>query len=148
MASPTPAATGDATVEQLLATELVGARHLLAVLRAEQAALADHDAAAIERILADKREALQALQQLAARRTAVVPNAELPAPHAGWRELEHTLAELRRQNEINGGLVQRRLQHAGRALAILRGQTDPPDLYRPNGALAVAPAVSRAIVSA
>jgi flagellar biosynthesis/type III secretory pathway chaperone len=137
---------------RLLAAELDGARRLLAVLQREQQVLTGRDSEAVEQCAQDKHQALGALQQLAlARRrfTATLAAGTLPDECAPtWRALEQALAELRRLNEVNGALVQRRLQHTRRALAILRGQSGDNEVYGPRGAFDAAPVTGRPIVSA
>lgn len=139
------------TIDRLLAAEIEGARQLLGVLRREQQALTGQDPNSVEQTVADKRQAIAMLQQLAVRRHSLagtLPNRGLPeAGGSRHTELEQLLVELRRQNEINGALVQRRLQHARQALAVLRGQSGQPGLYGPRGALECESGAARSIVS-
>lgn len=140
------------TIDRLLAAEIEGARQLLGVLRREQQALAGPDPNSVEQAVADKRQAIAMLQQLAQRRHSLagtLPDRGLPEPADARRtELDRLLVELRRQNEINGALVQRRLQHARQALAVLRGQSGQPGLYDPRGAFVCESGAGRSIVSA
>lgn len=140
------------SIDRLLAAEIEGARQLLGVLRHEQQALAGQDPDMVERTVADKRQAIATLQQLTLRRHTLAGTLPPAGPHgpdaSRRRELEQLLLELRQQNEINGALVQHRLQHARRALAVLRGQSGQTDLYDPRGALECGSGGGRSIVSA
>ncbi len=146
------AAASPAELTRLLAAELDAARRLLAVLQREQQALTARDAGTVEQCTQEKQQALGALQASAqARRHVAAPLAAAALPDEcvpTWRALEQTLAELRQLNEINGALVQRRLQHTRQALAILRGQSGDNALYGPRGAFDAAPVAGRPIVSA
>jgi flagellar biosynthesis/type III secretory pathway chaperone len=140
------------SIDRLLAAEIEGARQLLGVLRREQQALTGRDPDTVEQAVADKSQAIATLQQLTLRRHTLAGSLPPPGPHtpvASRRsELEQLLVELRQQNEINGALVQRRLQHARQALAVLRGQSGQTDLYDPRGALEYGSAGGRSIISA
>lgn len=105
---------------------------LRAALDAERGALDAGDSFALDTATAEKARLMQRLESLDAERRQFEQT--LGAADARWPGVLAALGECRRLNEINGGIVERRLQDVRRALAVLQGAGEaPPTLYGPGG---------------
>lgn len=102
---------------------LTRTRALLNILQREHAALLAGDLEQIEAIVQAKQAAIAQLEAL----TREVAHAMSGGEQR--HQLEALAIECRRQNEINGGMVEASLRHTQRMLSILRGQNLENDLY-------------------
>ena len=102
---------------------LTRTRELLGILQREHAALLAGDLEQIETVVQAKQTAIAQLEALARDVAHATPGSE----HR--QQLEALTIECRRQNEINGGMVEASLRHTQRVLSILRGQNLENDLY-------------------
>ena len=102
---------------------LARTRELLAILQREHAALLAGDLEQIEAVVQAKQAAIGKLETVTRDVAQAAPGSE----HR--RQLEALAVECRRQNEINGGMVEASLRHTQRVLTLLRGQALDNDLY-------------------
>lgn len=136
-------------LDAALRNEIVAAAALLEILQQEQRALAQRDAAALDRIIPEKQRQVAGLETLAQSRTSALRAAgvtgDINAVAARlrsderlsrpWRELLALLDQCRRLNQINGGMVEANRRYIERALAVLSGQTAADsETYGPSGA--------------
>ncbi len=123
---------------------------LLALLDAEREALKDRKPDDLEAIITDKLSNLQQLEASAQQRSewvSVAPNAEQsqeqrwltlldsldPALKGPWQELQALFKDCQHQNEVNGKVLARNQQVFKRLLGMMRGQSEPQDLYTQMG---------------
>lgn len=136
-------------LDAALRNEIGAVAALLEILRQEQRALAQRDAAALDRIVPEKQRQVAGLETLGQSRTSALRAAgvtgDINAVAARlrsderlsrpWRELLALLEQCRRLNQINGGMVEANRRYIERALAVLSGQTaTDSETYGPSGA--------------
>jgi flagellar biosynthesis/type III secretory pathway chaperone len=127
---------GDAHIER--------AEALLALLRREYDALLIGDLAAIEGITRDKHTALAAFEEL----RCALPAAAGDASGESGRRFAALARECRRQNEINGGMIEASLRHTQSLLRVLCGQPQDDALYSARGGSAGPTTPGRPLASA
>lgn len=125
-----------------LQAELVGFDALLALLRDENRLLLDGNTAALPEITQKKDTLINQLDQQAMERTKWLPAesealTKLLALHPDIAVLWSSLTEQAKQasalNQLNGKIINQRLQHNREALNILRGQEGNQNIYGPDG---------------
>lgn len=135
----------------LLNREIAQASALLDALHDENDALQQRSAAAIESALERKTQRLSAFEKTEDERRRLLQTLDIGddndavgkflSSQAGpgvplarrWTELLGIADECRRQNQVNGALVETQRRHVQRALDILRGAPDSAT-YGPTGA--------------
>lgn len=124
--------------------DLTRAEELLAILKREHAALLGGDLEALDQAVREKRAAAGHFEQLA--RTLAAGHA---APDGGPRtRLAELAAECRRQNEINGGIVESGLRHVRAVAGLLRGGRGDAGLYTRRGENTPSDGASRPLAKA
>ena len=135
---------------QLLAAELALLREFAVLLAAEQQALVRGELDRLMPLAEEKSRQAGLLAQAAEQRNQALATLGLAkdrvgmeawlatlgssAPSRGnWQALLALAAEGRTQNELNGKLIQTRLQQNQRALAALSAANDQTQLYGPDG---------------
>ncbi|HEX7817114.1 flagellar protein FlgN [Dyella sp.] len=105
------------------------------VLSDERAALDQADAEALNRAGEQKQRLMHALEQLDAERVQLSHNMDSPSDihQQTWSGILKSLAACQQANQRNGDIVEQRLQHVRRALAVLTGGKDEVDVYNPTG---------------
>lgn len=116
------------------------AEELLAVLRREHAALLSGDLAELDQAVRAKRAAAGHFEELA--RTAATDSSPYRV------RLAELATECRRQNEINGGIVESGLRHVRAVIGVLRGGRDDHGLYTRRGENTAPDSASRPIAKA
>jgi flagellar biosynthesis/type III secretory pathway chaperone len=123
-------------LDLVLADELELMRQFVALLLEENSALESGDLASIERCCNYKQGLITRLQQHAYRRLAVADSSD----SQGFAVVDcsvllselYALAEVaRRQNEVNGLIIQARITHNQQGLLLLQRKT--AELYAPDG---------------
>lgn len=109
--------------------DIVRAEELLAILKREHAALLAGDLEALDQVVRAKRAAAAHFEQLV---RALAGGGTVAAAGPGAR-LAELAAECRRQNEINGGIVESGLRHVRSVIGLLRGGQGNADLYTRHG---------------
>ncbi|MEW6353180.1 MAG: flagellar protein FlgN [Pseudomonadota bacterium] len=131
----------------LLRREIQYVTRLADVLQREYQALQGRDAAQVEHCTAEKQNLCAHIEELGQQRTTLLSGMGYASSAAGvgaylrthaeenrlWQELLHLTAQCRRQNQINGSLVNAGRSHTRRILSILRGQPSDGELYGPAG---------------
>jgi flagellar biosynthesis/type III secretory pathway chaperone len=132
----------------LLREEMAAIADFHQLLLEEYAALKTHDLLKLKQLTAEKQVCTGRLQILIERRgeylqqqeigcnasaveayiACVTPSERTPL-EALWASHQETLAQVKRQNEINGAIISASRNHVERALAILRGQDREDCLY-------------------
>ncbi|NII09219.1 flagellar protein FlgN [Oleiagrimonas sp. C23AA] len=109
-------------------------------LDTERAALDAADPQALDSASAAKAERLQALEALDAERRTLVRSAaagcsdvDIMANVASWSQVLSGLDACRHKNQVNGGIVSRRLAQVRGALAVLTGAGEAAPLYGASG---------------
>ncbi len=135
-------------LQTVLAAEAACSGQLLACLASERAALVQRDMPRVEQTTAEKLQLSQQLEALERQREALVTGLGFGAdsldecygrlPQANdcrrlWQLIIDNLRACRDGNLTNGGILEASRQHVEQALAILRGQTGAPEVYRPDG---------------
>jgi len=110
-------------------THLDHAEALLAILRREHDALLNGDLDAVELLTREKQTALAEFEPLL--RTLPATAGQTPAERV--QRFSALAAECRRQNEINGGMIEASLRHTQSLLRLLRGQPPQAALYSARG---------------
>ncbi len=138
------------TLQMVLAAEAACSGELLACLATEREALVNRDMPRVEATTAQKLQLSQQLEELERQRAALVTGlgfgpggddlrdcySRLPQAEDCqrlWQLILDNLRACRHGNLTNGGILEASRQHVEQALAILRGQTDAPGLYSPDG---------------
>ncbi len=134
------------------ALEAEAAQHLLDALAQEHKALTEFNAEALECATAAKQSCVEAYESIARRRDQFLAALGLPPGKPGieallqrsaatgdeplsgqWQELQALATQCRRQNLINGGIVELGRRHVERALDLLHGPGPNVNLYGPEG---------------
>lgn len=136
----------------LIEEGLLAANALVRLLEEEAERLRTRTLDGLQRLLADKANALQVLEQCEQRRRAIVDSLNLSTDERGpvgalnrldgsgnlshrWSELLEAVRRCRQLNEHNGLVINRGLEQVDQALAVLRGThgfTEPGG-YGPTG---------------
>lgn len=116
----------------VLERSIESARHLLALLEQERAALEHGDTAALEACVAEKNRLLDELERLG--RAAPLTGAAAPGARQNLRRLLERCVE---RNRINGRIIELGRRRMQQALALLRGQAAGSELYGPGGTASV-----------
>ncbi|OIQ97322.1 FlgN protein [mine drainage metagenome] len=141
MPSPLPA---------LIKDELALLRQFVTLLQDEQRALVEGELERLLPLAEEKSRLATELGRLAVARNQALAALGLAADKSGmdawlvgqaptvpsrghWAELLSLATETRRQNELNGKLINTRMQHNQRALAVLAAATSQAMLYGPDG---------------
>lgn len=120
------------------------AERLLALLRREHDALLHGDLEAVESISRAKHAALTEFEPL----LRALPESVDTTPAERLQRFT-TLAEAcRRQNQINGGMIETSLRHTQSLLRLLRGQPQDAALYSARGDTAQTSSPGRPLASA
>jgi flagellar biosynthesis/type III secretory pathway chaperone len=139
-----------AHLRTVLQREVDHAVALLEILQREYLLLTSRDSSVLEEFVKEKQKYIIALQDAGKEREQILQSAEVslgmadiekyidrytPALRPQFHELRktlHTLAkQLRRQNEINGRVIELRRHYTERALAILQSRGSDTELYDP-----------------
>jgi flagellar biosynthesis/type III secretory pathway chaperone len=140
-------------IESVLHEELEGTIKLLELLQLEHTALIANDSDQIETAIAAKQDVIDHLGNLGQRRNSLCENAGFNTDKAGmngyivhcsskygqhlgqyWQRIMVLAESCRRQNDINGRIINTCYRNAKSALAILRGQTPGSEqAYGPKG---------------
>jgi len=131
-----------------LRAELKALQEFKATLQAEQKALVDGDVATLTALSQSKLEQIDHLNHLATERLDRIASLGFAANRQGmnkwaehmgttaletWRSVLEITSEARKANQINGTLIQTRLQHNQQALAALLAASNRASLYGPDG---------------
>jgi flagella synthesis protein FlgN len=139
-----------AALQQTLVAETQTVAHFVDLLKLEQASLSSGDTDALPAHAEQKIALAAQLNTLAAQRNAALAAQGFCADRAGveawcakhpaegtaakaWSTLLSLAAEARQLNQLNGGLIQTRMQYNAKALEVLRGGSKALDLYGPDG---------------
>jgi len=125
---------------------------LVQTLETENAALADNDLDGIVQAANDKNRLFEFLEDLEKERHALLLAAGLDFDSNGimtylernrsrtknetattWQQIESLTRQCRKQNQINGIILEKNRRRTEKALAILKGQTPQPTTYTANG---------------
>lgn len=134
----------------LLAAELEDTRRLLEILIKEQKTLGSADPDKITVISAEKITHLKKIEKHNANRERFLTSQGLSSGITGmetvaqslpngaliakqWQELQSLAGKLKRQNDINGGIVALTQRHITLALDILTGRANTSPTYGPGG---------------
>lgn len=136
-------------IQNQIASDITACESLLELFESEREALKMRDSDSLDKILQDKSDYLQKLEQSAVMRQQWSRQVARNDASVAWDELLNSLADTnvkeqwtmlkalfkrcKEENEINGRLVARNQQVFGRLIEILRGQTAAPNLYNANG---------------
>ena len=124
--------------------DIARARELLAILQREHTALLGGDLEALDQAVRAKRAAAGHFEQLVRAAAAGGPGHD--------RTYDARLADLatecRRQNEINGGIVESGLRHVRSVIGLLRGRPGDPGLYTRQGENTASDGSSRPLAKA
>lgn len=138
-------------LHDLLRAEFDCAGQLQTVLAAEAEALANRNVDALEHIVGNKQDLMQAFNGLEYRTQQILEQTGFGAGKQGieacidwcddsgqlkrgWQLLLERIRRCQHQNRINGAILDSSRRHAQEALAILRGQPITTPLYNPTGA--------------
>lgn len=112
----------------LLDEQIRSAQAMLSALEHEQSALRDGDAEGLNAAGADKARLVETLESLEHERRDLTTALQIELSSVDdtdaadrWRELLQLIAECRRRNHRNGGLVKARREQVLSALKVLRG---------------------------
>ncbi len=110
-------------------------------LRDERAALDAADADALDAVGVRKQQQLEQLETLDAERLHLAGELDPvdPAAVPGWDAVLAGLESCRGMNDVNGRIVQRRLQHVREAIDLVTGADRGAALYGPGGKQVSAP---------
>jgi flagellar biosynthesis/type III secretory pathway chaperone len=111
--------------------DIARTEELLAILRREHEALRAGNVEQLEELVRAKRAAVSHFEQLTA--TSALQDTGSPADAARRTRLAALAAECRRQNDINGGMVEAGLRHVRGVLGVLRGQGPDTGVYTRHG---------------
>lgn len=137
-------------LSRLLAAELEESRHLLEILIEEHQSLGHADPDQITAISTRKRDCLKKVERHYNDREQFLTRLGISSGTAGmeslvrslprettiakqWRELQSLAKDLKRQNDINGGIVALTQRHITLALDILSGRANTTPTYGPSG---------------
>jgi len=131
-----------------LRAELKALQEFKATLQAEQKALVGGDIATLTALSQSKLEQIDRLNHLATERLDRIASLDFAANRQGmnkwaehmgtaalgtWRSVLEITSEAHQANQINGTLIQTRLQHNQQALAALLAASNRASLYGPDG---------------
>lgn len=111
--------------------DIARAEELLAILRREHEALRAGNVEQLEELVGAKRAAVSHFERLTA--ASSLRDAGSPEDAARRTRLVALAAECRRQNDINGGMVEAGLRHVRGVLGVLRGQGPDNGVYTRHG---------------
>lgn len=126
--------------------DLARAEELLAILRREQEALRAGNVEQLEQLVGAKRAAVGHFERLTA--ASALKNSGSPEDTARRTRLAALAAECRRQNDINGGMVEAGLRHVRGVLGVLRGQDPDNGVYTRHGGGTASDLCSRPLAKA
>lgn len=134
---------------EILQREVESGTQLLQVLHREHAALTANTPDILEHAARDKLHCLKQVEAIAAERTellraaGVIARAQDAAAYLSaapdtrlamrWQQGQRILVECRRQNQINGSVIELSRRHTLRALSLLRGQAHDQPVYSASG---------------
>ncbi len=138
------------TISSLVATELAMARTMLELLKNEHKILATGDPETIKSASNQKLEHMRLMEQNISGRNrflrelglstdehgieqAVAATTHDRQLHSNWSELKTTAKQLKRQNEINGGIIAIGQRRVKQALDILSGKENLTGTYSQHG---------------
>lgn len=139
--------TAPSPLLEILQREIEHGTQLLHVLHREHAALTSNAPDMLEQAAHDKLLCLKQVEANAAARAEALQAAGAPARAAGdylrahpdmrlgacWQQGQRILIECRRQNQINGSVIELSRRHTLRTLALLRGQSPDQPVYSASG---------------
>ncbi len=133
-----------------ITSDIQACNTLLGLLDLEQEALQARDSDTIAKIIEQKIQPLNHLEESGKQRAQWANVSEIEKSSEAWNAMLNTLAtdnikkdwetlktltkECQHKNEVNGKVLVRQKQIYGRLLEILRGQTQAPSLYTATGA--------------
>jgi len=123
-------------IRELLQQEINLSTQLLENLQLENQALGNNDLESVEEIASVKQQAIATLELLGRQRESLLKNAGFSNDKIGmetfikqyldldhdWQQLMSTVSKCRRQNEINGIIINAASRNTRDALSILKGQ--------------------------
>lgn len=138
-----PGAAAMENLTQLLREEAVLYAQLIALLRDEQQALAQGAAEDIIKLTAAKAECVAQIDNLEAQRqqhaqhtgnTKALSTSKPDTPLGQlWQHLTDLATQARDLNQLNGRMINMRLQRTQAALEVLRNDEQRPSVYGPDG---------------
>lgn len=136
-------------LSQVISTELNCAHSLAEILQREQNALKSHDPEQVLDISREKQQAVEQMQECARQRDHLLASLGVTSGTTGidlllqanstahcadlWHQLGEVAGKLRKQNEINGGILALSQRHNKQALDLLCGRTDSRNTYGARG---------------
>ncbi|EXI76703.1 MAG TPA: flagellar protein FlgN [Candidatus Accumulibacter phosphatis] len=137
-------------LRQLFAEEVALVRRFVGLLEREQSLLIDGEVDSLPALLRDKNELAARLTAIAEQRSVTLAGEGLSADRAGvaawfaahpgehdaraaWAELLPLATHARELNELNGEVIQLRLQNNAQAIEALLGSSGALALYGPDG---------------
>lgn len=126
--------------------DIARTEELLAILRREHEALRAGNVEQLEELVRAKRAAVSHFEQLTA--ASALQHAGSPEEAARRTRLAVLAAECRRQNDINGGMVEAGLRHVRGVLGVLRGQGPDNGVYTRQGGSTASDFSSRPLAKA
>ncbi|PKO58012.1 MAG: flagellar protein FlgN [Betaproteobacteria bacterium HGW-Betaproteobacteria-13] len=143
----TPAPAEIQRIALLIEAEAIQLREFLDHLQREEALLVSGDTEGLLALTTTKTERYRQLQRLHDDRALLLgrlglPNkdasirqvcAQLPRVLARWDEVIELAREARTRNELNGKLINERMQHNQAALSVLLSAANHPQLYDADG---------------
>ena len=138
------------SLEDVLTREVQCTECLLVCLEAERSALIERDLQALEMTIQDKIKHTRQLEQLDQQRQNLVSELGFATDADGlqrcfdslprtdalkhlWQQILANIEACQSGNLTNGGILESSRQHIEQALRILRGQSNTPSLYNPDG---------------
>lgn len=132
---------------EILQREIENGTQLLHVLHREHAALTSNAPDILEQAAQDKLHCLKQVEASAAALAEALRTAGVAARAAAdylrahpdtrlgvcWQQGQRILVECRRQNQINGSVIELSRRNTLRALALLRGQSPEQPIYSASG---------------
>lgn len=129
-----------AEMHALLERQVVALGQVLESLQQEREALGRRDAAGLERASRRKQAVLQVADRLERRRLELAPDlasmealATTPDIATRWEQLLDLTRSCREQNEVNGRMIRRQQRRVEATLQLMRGRSDAPAVYGPDG---------------
>lgn len=136
-------------LKQLLNLDLVDLKQLEKTLEIERKVLASNQAALIQKASQEKQRILTSIKARAKEKTRLIIQSGLPvkAGHITeaidsvndkelsllWKAVSEKLERCKEQNLVNGKIVSISLQRTTKAMSIVRGQHNKPNLYGSKG---------------